>query len=101
MLFQFLFSDVVSDVAPRPRKDAGSVLHYSCGVAGADQRKTVRNPSVSAQYAASSRSYPKRNPSCKNERGEDGIEGSNGLQTKPQYIARKVAAAPGGAGSNW
>ncbi|CAL5198779.1 unnamed protein product [Lathyrus oleraceus] len=89
------------NVAPRPRKDAGSVLHYSCGVAGADQRKTVRNPSVSAQYAASSRSYPKRNPSCKNERGEDGIEGSNGLQTKPQYIARKVAAAPGGAGSNW
>ncbi|KAI5415929.1 variant 2, Mitogen-activated protein kinase 16 [Lathyrus oleraceus] len=89
------------NVAPRPRKDAGSVLHYSCGVAGADQRKTVRNPSVSAQYAASSRSYPKRNPSCKNDRGEDGIEGSNGLQTKPQYIARKVAAAPGGAGSNW
>ncbi|CAK8563573.1 unnamed protein product [Lathyrus sativus] len=89
------------NVAPRPRKDASSVLHYNCGVAGTDQRKTVRNPSVSSQYAASSRSYPKRNPSCKNDRGEDGIEGSNGLQTKPQYIARKVAAAPGGAGSNW
>lgn len=96
----FLFV-VVSGVAPRPRKIAGSLLHYNGGVAGADQRKTTRNPSVPAQYAASSYSYPKRNPSCKNERAEDGIEGSSGLQSKPQYIARKVAAAPGGAGSNW
>ncbi|GAU12027.1 hypothetical protein TSUD_196510, partial [Trifolium subterraneum] len=88
-------------VAPRPRKVAGSALHYNCGVAGAEQRRTIKNPSVSAQYAASSCSYPKRNPSCKNERAEDGIEGSKGLPSKPQYIARKVAAAPGGAGSNW
>jgi serine/threonine protein kinase len=88
-------------VAPRPRKVAGSVLHYNSGVAGAEQRRTIKNPSVSAQYAASSCSYPKRNPSCKSERAEDGIEGSNRLQSKPQYIPRKVAAAPGGAGSNW
>ncbi|WJX90487.1 Mitogen-activated protein kinase 16, variant 2 [Trifolium repens] len=91
----------IQGVAPRPRKVAGSVLHYNSGVAAAEQRRTIKNPSVSAQYAASSCSYPKRNPSCKNERAEDGIEGSNGLQSKPQYIPRKVAAATGGAGSNW
>ena len=70
--------------------------------AEAEQRRVVRNSSVSVQYAASSCSYPRRNPSCKNERPEDnGIEGSNGLQPKPQYMARKVAAAQGGAGGHW
>lgn len=86
----------------------GSALHHNkrgvtLTAAEAEQRRMIRNPSVSAaQYAASSCSYPKRNPSCKNERAEDGIEGSNGLQPKPQYIAQKVvAAAQGGAGGNW
>lgn len=93
---------LASGVAARPGKFAGSVMRYNCGVApvtvGVEQRRMIRNPAVSAQYAASSCSYPKRNSGCKNERAEDGIEGSNGLQPKPQYIARKVAAAHGGAG---
>lgn len=95
------FHSLASGVAARPRKVTGSVLHYNGGVAGAEQRRMIRNPPVSVQYAASSCSYPKRNPSCKNERAEDGIEGSNGLQSKPPYIAQKVAAAQGGGGGNW
>ncbi|KAK7245787.1 hypothetical protein RIF29_40637 [Crotalaria pallida] len=94
----------VQGSAARPGKVVGSVMRYNnYGVAmsaEAEQRRMVRNPPVSAQYAASS--YPRRNPSCKNERSEDdGIEGSNGLQPKPQYMARKVAAAQGGAGVQW
>ncbi|XP_028761167.1 mitogen-activated protein kinase 15 isoform X2 [Neltuma alba] len=89
-----------------PYSIVGSVLRYNCGVAATadvfEQRQMVRNPPVSAQYAASSCSYPRRNPACKNERTEDdGIEGSNGLQPKPQYMPRKVAAAQGGASSHW
>jgi len=62
----------------------------------------IRNPSIPPPYAATNCSYPRRNPSCKNERTDDeAIEGSNGLQPKPQYIARKVAAAQGGPGNNW
>ncbi|KAG5116061.1 hypothetical protein JHK84_042174 [Glycine max] len=92
----------IQGVAARPRKVVGSVMRYNnCGVAvtaEAEQRRVVRNPSVSAQYAASSCSYPRRNPGYKNERGaeDDGIEGSNGLQ--PKYMARKVAAAQAGPG---
>ncbi|TKY54065.1 Mitogen-activated protein kinase 16 [Spatholobus suberectus] len=92
-------------VAARPGKVVGSVLRYNnCGVAvtaEAEQRRMGRNPSVSAQHAAPSCSYPRRNPSCKNERAEEGIEGANGLQTKPQYMARKVTAAQGGPGGSW
>jgi len=66
-----------------------------------EQRRTGRNPSVSSKYAAQSCSYPRRNPTCKNERAVEGIEGTNGLQTKPQYLARKVAAAQGGPGGSW
>ncbi|XP_057429121.1 mitogen-activated protein kinase 16-like [Lotus japonicus] len=96
----------IQGVAARPGKVVGSVMRYNnCGVAvtaETDQGRVVRNPSVSAQYAASSGSYPRRNPSYKNERpDDDGIEGSNGLQPKPQYMARKVAAAQGGAGGQW
>ncbi|KAK7303230.1 hypothetical protein RJT34_14132 [Clitoria ternatea] len=96
----------IQGVAARPGKVVGSVMRYNnCGVAvtaEAEQRKMVRNPSVPAHYAASSCSYPRRNPGYKNERAEDdGIEGSNGLQPKPQYMARKVAAAQGGAGGQW
>ena len=59
-------------VAARPGKVVGSVMRYNnCGVAGtaeAEQRRVVRNPSVSAQYAASSCSYPRRNSGYKSER---------------------------------
>eukprot|EP00262_Sarcandra_glabra_P007582 TRINITY_DN20473_c0_g1_i1.p1 TRINITY_DN20473_c0_g1~~TRINITY_DN20473_c0_g1_i1.p1 ORF type:complete len:562 (+),score=98.76 TRINITY_DN20473_c0_g1_i1:173-1858(+) len=89
----------------KPGKVVGSVLRYNCGTTAGEvyeQRRMAKNPAVLAQYATSGYSYPRRNPSCKNERGEDeGIEGSGVLQPKPpQYIARKVAAAQGGAG-NW
>ncbi|KAH7522404.1 mitogen-activated protein kinase 15 [Ziziphus jujuba] len=89
--------------AARPGKVVGSVLRYNnCGAAAAEaleQRRAVRNPSIPTQYAGS---YPRRNPPCKNERGEDEVvEGSNCLQPKPQYMARKVAAAQGGSGSHW
>lgn len=98
---------MVFDVAgaARPGKVVSSVLRYNnCGAAAAaealDQRRVVRNPAVSTQYAASS--YPRRSSACKNERvNDESVEGSNGLQPKPQYIARKVAAAQGGSGSNW
>jgi mitogen-activated protein kinase 1/3 len=95
-----------SGLAARPGKVVGSAMRYNnCGVAvtaETEQRRVVRNPPVSSQYAASSCSYPRRNPNYKSERVEDDvIEGSNGLQPKPQYIARKVAAAQGGAGGQW
>ncbi|XP_021680413.2 mitogen-activated protein kinase 15 isoform X2 [Hevea brasiliensis] len=93
--------------AARPGKVVGSVMRYNnCGVAATaeahEQRRVVRNPTISTQYTASNCSYPRRNPVCKNERREDeGVEGSNGLQPKPQYMARKVAAAQGGSGNHW
>ncbi|XP_057485470.1 mitogen-activated protein kinase 15-like isoform X1 [Actinidia eriantha] len=92
--------------AARPGKVVSSVLRYNnCGAAAAaetlEQRRMVRNPAVPTQFPVSSSSYPRRNPGCKNERGEDGVEGSNGLQPKPPYMPRKVAAAQGGPGSHW
>jgi len=89
--------------AARPGKVVSSALRYNnCGAETLEQRRMVRNPTVPTQYPVSSSSYPRRNPSCKNERGgEDGVEGSNGLQPNPQYMARKVAAAQGGSGSQW
>ncbi|KAK2980451.1 hypothetical protein RJ640_028859 [Escallonia rubra] len=93
--------------AARPGKVVGSVLRYNnCGAAATagealEQRRMVRNPAVPTQYPVSSSSYPRRNTGCKSEREENGIEVSNGLQTKPPYLARKVAAAQGGAGSQW
>ncbi|KAI8566190.1 hypothetical protein RHMOL_Rhmol02G0020700 [Rhododendron molle] len=88
----------------RPGKVVSSVLRYSnCGAETLEQRRMVRNPAAPTQYPVSSSSYPRRNPSGKNERGgEDGVEGSNGLQPNPQFMARKVAAAQGGSGgSQW
>ncbi|XP_050218449.1 mitogen-activated protein kinase 15 isoform X1 [Mercurialis annua] len=93
--------------AARPGKVVSSVLRYNnCGAAttveALEQRRTVRNPAIPTQYTAANSSYPRRNPVCKSERGEDeGVEGSNGLQPKPQYLARKVATAQGGSGNNW
>ncbi|KAJ7980137.1 Mitogen-activated protein kinase [Quillaja saponaria] len=91
----------IKGVAARPGKVVGSVLcHNNSGAAEAlEQRRMVRNPAVSTQYTSSSCSYPRRNPSSKNERGEDGgVEGSNGLQPKPQFMAWKFAAAQAGPG---
>ncbi|GMJ01834.1 mitogen-activated protein kinase 16 [Hibiscus trionum] len=88
--------------AARPGKVVGSVMRYNnCGAVAAgealEQRRMVRNPIVPTQYA-----YPRRSPVCKNDRGEDEVvEGSNELQPKPQYMARKVAAAQGGSRSQW
>ncbi|KAM5569236.1 hypothetical protein ABKV19_016642 [Rosa sericea] len=94
--------------AARPGKVVGSVLRFNnCGAAAAaetlEQRRMVRNPVVPTQYtAAAGSSYPRRNASCKNEREDNEVEGSNGLLPKPpQYIPRKVAAAQGGSGSQW
>lgn len=101
-------ADIVCETgaAARPGKVVGSVLRYGSGLNSAaevyDQRRVVRNPAVPLQYTSSSCSYPRRNPSCKNQRGdEDGIEGSSIAQPKP-CIAREVtAAANGGTGGNW
>lgn len=73
--------------------------YNNCGAAAAaealEQRRMIRNPASTTQYSASNCSYPRRNPSCKNERGEDdGVESS-------KYMARKVAAAQGGSGCHW
>lgn len=84
-----------------------SLLRYNnCGAAATAEmmdRRVIRNPSIPAQYGTSSGSYPKRNSGCKNERGEevDSMEGSNGLQAKPQYLARKIAAAQGVPAAQW
>ncbi|XP_074307312.1 mitogen-activated protein kinase 16 [Silene latifolia] len=96
----------VQGSAARPGKVVGSVLRYNnCGAAVTaemmEQRRIVRNPAIPSKYVGSA-SYPKRNPGCANERGEDEVmEGPNGLQPKPQYLASKVAASQGGAGRNW
>ncbi|CAK9173681.1 unnamed protein product [Ilex paraguariensis] len=94
---------IQAGVPPRPGKIVGSVLrHNNCGAAAIEQRRMVKNPAVPAQYAVASSSYPRRNTGCKNDRGEDGSGGSNGLQPKPdQYMARKLAAAQGGSANQW
>ncbi|XP_068660934.1 mitogen-activated protein kinase 15 isoform X1 [Aristolochia californica] len=90
--------------AARPGKVVGSVLRYNnCTATAAEsydqQQRMVRNPSLPAQYPASSCAYPGRNTNCKSEQKDEGIEGSTTIQSKP-YIARKVAAAQGGP-SQW
>ncbi|XP_047307667.1 mitogen-activated protein kinase 15 [Impatiens glandulifera] len=106
-----------SAAAARPGKVVGSILHYNnCGAAAVagealEQRRISRNPAVPPQYggaissssSTSSTSYPRRSAPCKNKRVEDGVvEGSDGLQPKPSFVARKMAAAPGGgSGTHW
>lgn len=94
--------------AARPGKVIGSVLRYNSGAAAAatmeavEQRRTGRNPPIAAQHTSTGCSYPRRNPGCKSERAEEeGIGIPNGVQPKPQYMPRKVAAAQGGPGNNW
>ncbi|KAL8515405.1 hypothetical protein ACS0TY_014201 [Phlomoides rotata] len=96
--------NIQAGAAARPGKVIGSVLRYNNGAPteATEQQKTVRNPGMPAQYVVPNASYPRKHPSCKNERVEDVSEASNGMQTKPDlYIARKVAAAQGGNGSRW
>lgn len=101
---QLLIMVLSAGAVARPGKVVGPVLRYNNygATEATEQRKMVRNPGMPAQYLApTSSSYPRKHPSCKNERGEDGPEGSNGMQPKPDlYIARKVAAQ-GGNGSHW
>lgn len=94
--------------AARPGKVVGSVLRSNSGAAAAatteavEQRRTARNPPIAAQHTSTGCSYPRRNPGCKSERAEEeGIGIPNGVQPKPQYMPRKVAAAQGGPGNNW
>ncbi|KAK1387689.1 hypothetical protein POM88_015867 [Heracleum sosnowskyi] len=100
--------NIQAGAAARPGKVVGSVLRYTnCGAAAAateslEHRRSVRSPAVPTQYAVPSSSYPRRNPGCKNDKVEDTIEGSNGLQPKPAFTAtRKVAAAQGVTGNQW
>uniref|UniRef100_A0A1D1YRF0 mitogen-activated protein kinase n=1 Tax=Anthurium amnicola TaxID=1678845 RepID=A0A1D1YRF0_9ARAE len=90
----------------KPGKIVGSMLRCSNSTTAAtelyDQRRIIRDPSVPAHYATSGCSYPRRNPSCKSEKGDDeGIEGPVIMQPKPQYVARKVVAANGGPSGHW
>ncbi|XP_010524786.1 PREDICTED: mitogen-activated protein kinase 16 isoform X2 [Tarenaya hassleriana] len=90
--------------AARPGKVVGSVLRYNnCGIAAAGTEAIEQQRSRMVRNPASNCSYPKRTQPCKNDRGEDECpEGSNRLQPKPQYVARKVAAAAqGGPVNNW
>ena len=81
--------------------------YNNCGAVAAaevleQQRRMMRNPGMPNQFSTSSCAYPKRNPGCINERGEDhGMDGSTTVQPKPPYLARKVAAGQNGTGSHW
>lgn len=102
--------------AARPGKVVGSVMRYNnCGPPAAplgsgdafEQRRASRNNPVAAptQFPVPASSYPRRSTNsatCKNDKVETTIEvSSNGLQTRPPYVPRKVAAAQGGTGSQW
>ncbi|XP_059650275.1 mitogen-activated protein kinase 15-like isoform X2 [Cornus florida] len=92
--------------AARPGKVVSSAFRYnnsrSLAVAAGslERQKMVRNPSDPTQYAVSSFSNSRRNPVLKNSRGNNGVEGSNELQPKPQYMAKKEAATQGGSRSH-
>lgn len=89
--------------AAKPGKVVGSVLPYNNGGTTAEvyqQRRMISDPSLPAQFTTPS-SYPRRNSSCKTDREDEGLDGSNGVQPKPQYLARKVAAAQGVSGGQW
>lgn len=91
----------------RPGKITGPAPRYNYGpppppVEATELRKTTRNPTTQAQYNIPNPAYPRKPTGCKTEDGEGVVEGPNGLQRKQEmYMARKVAAAQGGAGSLW
>lgn len=99
-----------------PGKVVGSMLRYNnncANPAAADQlydqqRRLTRNASgIPSQYRNGSVgcSYPRRNPSCKNDRGQDeGVEGTAVVPQPKPYVGavRKVAAvAHGGQSIQW
>ncbi|KAL4564515.1 hypothetical protein LXL04_028579 [Taraxacum kok-saghyz] len=104
--------------AARPGKVVGNVMRYSNGgpppaaAAGVgdtlEQRRGGRSNPVAAptQFPLPASSYPRRSTNsaaCKNDKVETAIEVSgNGLQARPPYVPRKLAAAQGGGpGSQW
>ncbi|KAI0518624.1 hypothetical protein KFK09_006060 [Dendrobium nobile] len=102
--FPLQISQRSQGTALRPGKANASMLRQNNSTnSGADpfeQRRIARNPITNPQFNSSNCSYPRRNPSCKNERGDEGIEGANLVQHKP-YLSRKVAAAQAGPSSHW
>lgn len=100
--FMTIYFMLMAGVATRPGKVIGSVLRYNnCTTAPTEaheQRRKVRNSAVSTQYAISGCPFPRRNTNCRSDRVDnEGVDGSNPVQSKPQYIPRKVAAAQDGA----
>nr|GEU66794.1 mitogen-activated protein kinase 15 [Tanacetum cinerariifolium] len=93
--------------AARPGKVVGSVMRYNNDAALEQRRVSGRNNNNNAvaaptQFPLPASSYPRRSSTCKNDKVETTIEvSSNGLQARPPYIPRKVAAAQGGSGSQW
>ncbi|XP_042021841.1 mitogen-activated protein kinase 15-like [Salvia splendens] len=97
--------------ATRPGKITGPAPRYNnygaalppAPVDSNEQRRTTRNPTMYPQYVAPNPSYPRKHAPCKAEDGEDAMgDGPNALQRKQElYMARKVAAAQGGAGNLW
>ncbi|VFQ60181.1 unnamed protein product [Cuscuta campestris] len=102
----------------RPGRIVSSVMRHSGGGSGTEsieqQRRllgrnnhptttttTTTTTTMVPQYHISNpTTYSKRHPSCKNEKGEEGNEGS---KPADQYMARKVAAAApsGSSGTQW
>ncbi|VFQ79824.1 unnamed protein product [Cuscuta campestris] len=98
----------------RPGRIVSSVMRHSGGGSGTEsieqQRRllgrnnhptTTTTTTMVPQYHISNpQTYSKRHPSCKNEKGEEGNEGS---KPADQYMARKVAAAApsGSSGTQW
>ncbi|KAI3754832.1 hypothetical protein L1987_54623 [Smallanthus sonchifolius] len=90
--------------ATRPGKGVGSVMRYNNNDAIEQQRRVGRSNPVAApiQFPLPASSYPRRSSACKNDKVETSLEVSgNGLQARPPYIPRKVAAAQSGPGSQW
>ncbi|XP_031494580.1 mitogen-activated protein kinase 15 [Nymphaea colorata] len=87
----------------KPGKAVGPLSRYNCSTTAVDvyeQRRGTRNSAIPAQYGPTGCSYPRRSTGNRSEREED--EGNGGLnvaQPKPQYLARKVAAAAQSGGS--
>ncbi|KAI7752869.1 hypothetical protein M8C21_001699, partial [Ambrosia artemisiifolia] len=89
--------------AARPGKVVGSVMRYNTNNDAIEQqRRAGRSNPVAAptQFPLPASSYPRRSSACKNDKVETAIEvPGNGLQARPPYIPRKVAAAQSGPGS--
>ncbi|KAL8265129.1 hypothetical protein R6Q59_023259 [Mikania micrantha] len=88
--------------AARPGKVIGSVTRYNNNNDAIEQQQIMvgrNNPASSpTQFPLPATSYSRRSSACKTDKGETTIEVSgNGLQARPPYVPRKVAAAAQGA----